>query len=142
MSHNKDTQTLFKGYPSPNDSEREEKDMENNIVLFESADQQIKLNVEFDGETVWLTQRQIAELFEKDRTVITRHINNIFNQGELDRESNVHFLHIPSSDRPISVYDLDVVLSVGYRVNSRRVIVPINFTVDSKSAVKIGLPLS
>ena len=94
--------------------------MANSIVLFESDDHEVKLTVEFDGETVWLTQRQIAELFDKDRTVITRHINNVFRQGELDKESNVHFLHIPSSDRPISVYSLDVILSVGYRVNSRR----------------------
>lgn len=94
--------------------------MANSIVLFESADHEVQLDVEFDGETVWLVQRQIAELFGKDRTVITRHINNIFRQGELDRESNVQFLHIPSSDRPISVYGLDVVLSVGYRVNSKR----------------------
>lgn len=79
------------------------------IVLFESADQAIKLNVGFDGETVWLTQQQISELFGKDRSVITRHVNNIFKQGELDKESNVHFLHIPSSDRPISAYSLDVI---------------------------------
>ncbi|MBE6470535.1 MAG: virulence protein RhuM/Fic/DOC family protein [Coriobacteriaceae bacterium] len=94
--------------------------MANNIVLFESEDHDVSIDVGFDGETVWLSQRQISELFGKDRTVITRHINNIFNQGELDRESNVHFLHITSSDRPIATYNLDVILAVGYRVNSKR----------------------
>lgn len=94
--------------------------MSSNIVLFESADQQVRIDVKFDGETVWLTQKQIADLFGKDRTVVTRHINNIFKQGELDKESNVHYLHIPSSDRPIATYNLDVILSVGYRVNSKR----------------------
>lgn len=94
--------------------------MTNSIVLFESADETVSLNVEFDGDTVWLTQKQISELFDKDRTVITRHINNVFKQGELDEKSNVHYLHIPSSDRPIKTYNLDVILSVGYRVNSSR----------------------
>ena len=93
---------------------------EKEIVLFESADEAISLQVEFDGETVWLTQHQIAELFGKDRSVITRHINNAFKQGELDRESNVQFLHIPRSDRPVAIYSLDVILAVGYRVNSKR----------------------
>ena len=94
--------------------------MADSIVLFESKDRKVSLNVEFDGESVWLTQKQISELFGKDRTVVTRHINNVFRQGELDEESNVHFLHIASSDRPIKVYSLDVILSVGYRVNSAR----------------------
>jgi len=94
--------------------------MNNSIVLFESSDETVTLSVGFDGETVWLTQRQIAELFSKDRTVITRHINNIFKQGELDRKSNVHYLHIANSDRPVATYNLDVILSVGYRVNSKR----------------------
>ena len=94
--------------------------MNNELVLFNSQDGEVSLPVEFDGDTVWLSQAQIAELFGKDRTVITKHINNVFKQGELDKESNVHFSHIPSSDRPITIYNLDVILSFGYRVNSRR----------------------
>ena len=89
------------------------------IVLYQ-PDDAVKLEVRLEDETVWLTQAQMAELFEKDRTVITRHINNIFAEGELEEKSNVHFLHIPFSDKPTKVYSLDVIISVGYRVKSKR----------------------
>lgn len=92
----------------------------NEIVIFETADSAVKLEVAVEEETVWLTQAQMSELFEVDRTVITRHVNNIFKEGELERESNVHFLHITNSDRPIQYYNLDVIISVGYRVKSQR----------------------
>ena len=62
----------------------------------------------------------MSELFQKDRTVITRHISNIFNEGELDEKSNVQNLHFPFSDKPTKVYNLDVIISVGYRVKSQR----------------------
>lgn len=94
--------------------------MEENVVLFESADRQIRLDDGLDGETVWLTQKQMAELFGKERSVVTRHINSAFKQGELDREGNVRYVHIPGSDRPVSIYSIDVILSVAYRVNSQR----------------------
>ncbi len=89
----------------------------NEIVLFEG--QNVKLEVNLKDETVWLTQSQMAELFDKDRTVITRHINNVFNEGELNEESNVRFLHIANSDKPVKYYNLDVIISVGYRVKSK-----------------------
>ena len=89
----------------------------NEIVLFEG--QNVKLEVNLKDETVWLTQSQMAELFDKDRTVITRHISNVFNEGELNEESNVHFLHIANSDKPVKYYSLDVIISVGYRVKSK-----------------------
>jgi hypothetical protein len=73
-----------------------------------------------EEETVWLTQAQMVLLFERDRTVITKHINNIFDEKELDAKSNVHFLHIANSDKPVKVYSLDVIISVGYRVKSQR----------------------
>jgi hypothetical protein len=73
-----------------------------------------------EDETVWLTQSQMVILFERDRTVITKHINNVFNEGELEEESNVHFLHIANSDKPVKIYNLDVIISVGYRVKSKR----------------------
>ena len=92
----------------------------NEIVLFETKDKSKLLSVQMDGNTVWLSQAQMAELFQKDRTVVTRHINNVFAEGELDQESNVHFLHIPFSDRPVKLYSLDVIISVGYRVKSQR----------------------
>ncbi len=90
--------------------------MKNEIVIFEN--QNVKLEVNMKDETVWLNQMQMAELFDKDRTVITRHINNIFKEGELDKETNVQKLHIPNSDKPVIFYNLDVIISVGYRVKS------------------------
>ena len=67
--------------------------MNNNEIILYQPDGSISLEVRVENETVWLTQAQMAELFQKDRTVITRHINNIFKEEELDFESNVHFLH-------------------------------------------------
>ena len=97
------------------------KNMENSgeIVLYQ-PDADVHLEVRLDNETVWLTQQQMSELFQKDRTVITRHISNIFNEGELDEKSNVQNLHFPFSDKPTKVYNLDVIISVGYRVKSQR----------------------
>lgn len=92
---------------------------ENEIILYQ-PDSTVKLEVRLENETVWLTQQQMSDLFERDRTVITRHINNIFKEKELDERSNVHFLHIANSDKPIKLYSLDVIISVGYRVKSLR----------------------
>lgn len=92
----------------------------NEIVLFETEDRQITLQVPVEQETVWLTQAQMTELFGVDRTVITRHVNNVFKEKELDRESNVQILHVANSDRPVQYYNLDVIISVGYRVKSKR----------------------
>ena len=92
---------------------------ENEIVVYE-PDETIRLDVRLDDDTVWLTQNQMTDLFQRDRTVITRHINNVFSEGELDEKSNVHFLHIPFSDKPVKVYSLNVIISVGYRVKSIR----------------------
>ena len=69
-----------------------------------------------EAETVWLTQAQMSELFQRERTVITKHINNVFKENELHEKSNVHFLHIENSDKPVKFYSLDVIISVGYRV--------------------------
>ena len=91
--------------------------MKNEIILFENQD--VKLEVNMNGETVWLTQDQMAKLFGKDRTVITRHINNIFIDGELEEKSNVQKMHIANSDKPVSLYSLDVIISIGYRVKSQ-----------------------
>lgn len=88
------------------------------IIIYKSEDGAIKLDVLFSEETVWLTQAQMSELFQRDRTVITKHISNVFEEGELTEESNVHFLHIANSDKPVKYYNLDVVISVGYRVKS------------------------
>ncbi|MDR2652328.1 MAG: hypothetical protein LBC68_08465 [Prevotellaceae bacterium] len=74
-----------------------------------------------EEETVWLTQTQMVMLFDCDRTVITKHINNIFKEGELEPKSNVHFLHIANSDKPVAFYNLDVIISVGYRVKTYQI---------------------
>ena len=79
---------------------------ENEIILYQ-PDSTVRLEVRLENETVWLTQQQMADLFERDRTVITRHINNVFKENELDEKSNVHFLHIANSDKPIKLYSLD-----------------------------------
>ena len=94
--------------------------MNNEIVLFETEDKQITLSVPIDQETVWLTQAQMEELFGRDISVISRHINNIFKEEEVDKKSNLHFLQIANSDRPVAYYSLDVIISVGYRVKSKR----------------------
>ncbi len=90
------------------------------IVIYQTSDGNTQLDVQLENETVWLTQAQMVELFGRDRTVITKHINNIFKEGELEEKSNVHFLHIPNSDKPVKIYNLDVIISVGYRVKSQR----------------------
>lgn len=89
------------------------------IVLYQPGGS-VSLEVRLENETVWLTQQQITELFQRERTVITKHINNVFKEKELDEESNVHFLHIANSDKPVKIYSLDVIISVGYRVKSQR----------------------
>lgn len=90
------------------------------IVLFETSDKEIKLSVHIEQETVWLTMAQLVKLFGRDISVISRHINNIFNEEEVDKESNLHYLQKANSDRPVAYYSLDVIISVGYRVKSRR----------------------
>ena len=92
------------------------------IVIYQTAKKEVELRVRFEGETVWLRQNEIAILFAKDRSVITRHVNKIFKDKEVDKKSNVHFLHIAGSDKPVALYSLDVILAVGYRANSARAI--------------------
>lgn len=93
----------------------------NEIILFEG--QNVRLEVNLKDETVWLTQEQMSNLFEKDRTVITKHINNIFKDEELDEECNVQKMHFANSDKLVNVYSLDVIISVGYRVKSKNGII-------------------
>ena len=87
------------------------------IVVYQ-PDEITRLEVRVKEETVWLTQSQMSDLFGRDRTVITKHIHNIFTEQELDEKSNVHFLHFAHSDKPIKLFSLDVIISVGYRVKS------------------------
>ena len=91
--------------------------MDKSVLVYE-GDKGLHLMVKCDGETVWLTQAQMCQLFDRDVSVISRHIRNIFKEGELDPKSNLHFLQIANSDKKVAFYDLDVVISVGYRVKS------------------------
>jgi hypothetical protein len=88
------------------------------ILIYQTEDGTTKIQTRLENETVWLTQAQMAELFGKDRTVITKHIKNIFEEKELNEKSNVQNLHIANSDKPVKYYNLDVIISVGYRVKS------------------------
>ena len=91
----------------------------NEIVVYR-PNETLRLDVNVENETVWLTQAQMVKLFERDQSVIARHIRNAFKEGEVSRGSNMHFLHNAISDKPVQCYDLDVIISVGYRVKSLR----------------------
>jgi len=86
------------------------------IVIYEGDNARVE--VRLDRESVWLTQEQVGLLFGRERSVITKHIRNVFAEGELDEKSNVQNLHIAGSDKPVKFYNLDVIISVGYRVKS------------------------
>ena len=79
-----------------------------------------QIEVRIDGETVSLSQEQLVHLFQRDQSVISRHIRNVFREGELDEKSNMQKMHIANSDKPVAFYNLDVIISVGYRVKSRQ----------------------
>lgn len=90
------------------------------VILYKTSDGKIRLDVHLELDTVWLTQAQMAELFGRERSVITKHIINVFGEGELVKKSNVQNLHIDSSDKQVVAYSLDVIISVGYRVKSNQ----------------------
>jgi hypothetical protein len=90
------------------------------VVLYKTGGGKAALDVRLAGETVWLTQAQMAKLFERDQSVISRHVNNVFKEKELGQKSNMQKMHIAKSDKPVVFYSLDMIISVGYRVNSKR----------------------
>lgn len=91
------------------------------IVIYQTQDGKTSIDVKLEQDTVWLTQAQMVELFQKDQSVIARHIANVFKEGELDKNSNMQILHNTLSKyKPTTIYNLDVVISVGYRVKSQR----------------------
>ena len=85
--------------------------IEHSLVLFTSKDGAVSIQTTLEKETVWLSQAQMADLFGKERSVITKHIRNAMQEGEIDDKSNVHFLHIPHSDKPVAFYNLDVMIA-------------------------------
>ncbi|MBI5558715.1 MAG: virulence protein RhuM/Fic/DOC family protein [Deltaproteobacteria bacterium] len=90
------------------------------IILYQSEEGKSLIDVHLKDETVWLTQAHMVELFQRDQSVISRHLNNVFKERELPRESNMQKMHIADSDKPVAFYNLDVIISVGYRVKSQR----------------------
>ena len=90
------------------------------IIIYQSEDGKTQLDVKLEGETVWLSTKQMAKLFDKEESNIRRHVNNVFKEAELTRENNVHFLHVNGVKKPVPYYTLDVIISVGYRVHSQR----------------------
>ena len=95
-------------------------DTHGEIIIYQTEDGLTKVTVNMQNETVWLSKAQMAELFQRDRSVISKHIKKVFEEGELPRESNVQILHVANSDKPVEFYNLDVIISVGYRVKSQR----------------------
>ena len=93
---------------------------DNQIVIYKAKDGRTQLEVNLQRETVWLTQAQMVDLFQRDQSVVSRHIRNVFAEGELDAESNMQKMHIAGADKPVVIYNLDVIISVGYRVKSKR----------------------
>jgi len=93
---------------------------ENKIVIYQTEDGQTQIDVRLENDTVWLNTNQMSILFDREESNIRRHIINVFKEGELDKENNVHFLHVNGVKKPVPFYTLDVIISVGYRVKSQR----------------------
>lgn len=90
------------------------------LVLYKSKDGSVQLDAQLKKETIWLKQAQIGVLFDRDQSVISRHVRNVFKEKELPEKSNMQKMHIGGSDKPVTFYSLDVIISVGYRVKSLR----------------------
>lgn len=98
----------------------ENAEKQSQMIIYTTEDGLTKIETEFYGDTVWLSKAQMAELFQRDRSVISKHIKNVFEEGELQRVGNVQNLHTANSDKSVEFYSLDVIISVGYRVKSKR----------------------
>ncbi|MFW2177298.1 MULTISPECIES: virulence RhuM family protein [unclassified Moraxella] len=92
--------------------------MQNAVEIYTANDGTTHIDVRFDNQTVWLSQAQMGELFGRNQSVISRHINNAVEEGEIEEKSNMQKMHIANSDRPVVFYDLETIISVGYRVKS------------------------
>ena len=95
-------------------------ELNDKIVIYRTADGQTSIDVKLEDETVWLSANQMANLFDRDEKTIRKHINNVFSEGELEKENNTHFLRVYGVKQPVAFYSLDVIISVGYRVKSQR----------------------
>lgn len=90
------------------------------IIIYQTEDGQMQIDVRMENETVWLSANQMATLFDRDEKTIRKHINNVFTDGELSKENNTHFLRVVGVNQSVAFYTLDVIISVGYRVKSKR----------------------
>ena len=97
-------------------------DFRSEIVIYQTDDGSVALDVPLENETVWLTQKQMQELFGRDISGISRHISNVFKDGEVEKEGNVHYVRSERTGKPIAYYSLDVIIPVGYRVRSKRAV--------------------
>ena len=95
-------------------------ELNDKIVIYQTADGQTSIEVKLENETVWLSANQMATLFDRDEKTIRKHINNVFSEGELEKENNTHFLRVDGVKQPVAFFSLDVIISVGYRVKSQR----------------------
>ena len=95
-------------------------DLNDKIVIYCTADGQTTVDVRMNGDTVWLSANQMANLFDRDEKTIRKHINNVFSEKELEKEDNTHFLRVDGVNQSVAFYSLDVIISVGYRVKSQR----------------------
>lgn len=95
-------------------------DLNDKIVIYQTADGQTSIDVKLENDTVWLSANQMAILFDRDEKTIRKHINNVFSEGELEKENNTHFLRVDGVKQPVAFYSLDAIISVGYRVKSQR----------------------
>ena len=98
---------------------KQKESLKGEVLLYRADDGLPAVEVVLDRETVWLTQAQLVRLFRRNQSVISRHIGNVFNEGELSPKSNMQKMHIANSDKPVVFYNLDLIISVGYRVKSR-----------------------
>ena len=94
--------------------------MKNEIIIYRPNEAAEHIEVRLENDTVWLNQEQISVLFQRDQSVISRHIRNVFKEEELDEKSTMQKMHIPKSDKLVAFYNLDVIISVGYRVKSKQ----------------------
>ena len=108
---------------------------EDKIVIYQTEDGQTQIDVRLENDTVWLNTNQMSILFDREESNIRRHIINVFKEGELVKENNVHFLHVNGVKKPVPFYTLDVIISVGYRVKSHR---GVRFRQWANKILKVG----
>ena len=96
--------------------------MDSNLAIYQGEKGELEIKLDSQSDTIWLTQDQIGQLFGIDQSVVSRHISNTFRTGEVEKTSNMQKMHNANSDKPVAIYSLDIVLSVGYRTSSAKAI--------------------